>query len=337
MTTIGWKAGAEQFDPQTLLSAAVAAEEAGFDSVDISDHFAPWAEAGQAVFAWTWLGAAAGQTSRITLGTGLTCPILRYNPAIIAQAVATLECLAPGRVYLGVGTGEALNEFPVTGEWPEYNERQSRLAEAIYLIRELVTGEEVSFRGDYYQTHKARLWTRSDRPIPIYVSSLVPDSARFAGRHGDGLLTVGGQPPDHYRDLVSEFEAGARESGKDPSSMPRLIELNVAYSDDANTAVEEMRQYWAGTFVPALFNQKIYTPKDSETNGAAVGMDSIREKMCISSDPEEHIRFARRYTELGFTDLFFHSASPDQDRFVSAYGREVIQKIKSGDREPVGV
>lgn len=181
MVTLGWKAGPEQYPPDELLNYAVVAEQAGFQSIDVSDHFAPWSEAGEACFTWTWLGAAAVKTNSIELGTGLTCPILRYHPAVVAQAAATLECMAPGRVYLCVGTGEALNEFAATGMWPGYTERRERLAEAIKLIRLLWTGHVVTFRGKYYNTRKARLWTRSDRPIPLYVSSMVPGSAHFAG------------------------------------------------------------------------------------------------------------------------------------------------------------
>jgi coenzyme F420-dependent glucose-6-phosphate dehydrogenase len=136
--------------------------------------------------------------------------------------------MAPGRVFLCVGTGEALNEYAATGMWPGYTERQERLAEAIQLIRQLWSGEEVTFRGTYYQTRKAKLWTRSDRPIPLYISSMVPNSARFAGKHGDGLITVGGQQPEEYRQILRNFEAGAQEAQKDAATMPKLIELNVA-------------------------------------------------------------------------------------------------------------
>ena len=256
MVQLGWKAGPEQFPPAELLDYAVAAEKAGFDSIDVSDHFNPWSEAGQAAFPWTWLGAVAARTSRIHMGTGVTCPILRYHPAIIAQAAATLTHLAPGRVYLGVGTGEALNEYAATGEWPEYEERQEMLAEAIDLIRALWSGEEVSFDGAYYTTRKAKLHTPPTSPIPIFVSALVPDSAKFAGQYGDGLFTVGGKKPDLYKQILKNFEDSAREAGKDPSQMPRLIELNVEYTDELDSAIEYQLSHWAGAYVPALFDQK---------------------------------------------------------------------------------
>lgn len=328
MLQLGYKAGPEQYPPTDLLDYAIAAERAGFDSIDVSDHFNPWSEAGQASFTWTWLGAAAAKTERIHMGTGVTCPILRYHPSIIAQAAATLDAMIPGRVYLGVGTGEALNEYAASGEWPGYIERQERLAEAIALMRALWSGKEVTHEGRFYRTRKARLFTPPTRTIPIYVSALVPPSARFAGKHGDGLFTVGGKSPDIYKQIVQEFEAGARSAGKDPSTMPRCIELNAAYTGDTQAAIESMLKYWAGTFVPALFDQKIYTPKMSEQNGEVVGPDTVKKMVCISPDPEDHIKQAQQFIDVGFTHLFFHSAGPDQHGFIEGYARDVLPKLR---------
>jgi coenzyme F420-dependent glucose-6-phosphate dehydrogenase len=328
MLRLGWKAGIEQYRPEELLDYAVAAESAGFDTIDASDHFHPWAEAGQASFVWSWLGAVAARTDRIVLGTGLTCPILRYHPAVIAQAAATMACLAPRRFYLGVGTGEALNEYAATGVWPGYNERRDQLEESIGLMRALWTGEKITHQGEYYETQQAKLYTRPDEPVPIYVSSLVPNSAEFAGRHGDGLLTVGGQEPELYEKIMRSFETGAKDAGKNPAKMPRMIELAVAYTDDEEEAIEERKKYWAGTFVPALFTEKIYTPEMSEQNGKVVGNDTVKKAACISADPEEHVKFARQYVELGFDHLIFHSAGPDQRGFVERYGREVLPLMR---------
>jgi len=324
----GWKAGAEQFSPKELLVCAKAAEVAGFDSIAISDHFHPWAETGEACFAWSWLGAAAVQTENVALGTGLTCPILRYHPAIVAQAAATVASLAPGRVYLAVGTGEALNEYPVTGLWPSYSIRQEMLAEAIELIRQLWMGEAVTFEGKYYQTHKARLYTLPEENIPIYIATKVPGSATFAGKHGDGLLTVGGQEPEVYKEIMKNFEEGAIEAGKDPKKLPRQVEINVAYTDDAAGAVAAHRKYWAGTYVPALFNRKIYTPKESEENGKPVGDETIKKSMCISSKPEDHVAFIQKYLDYGFDEIFLHSSAPDQQAFVEGYGNDVLPQLR---------
>jgi coenzyme F420-dependent glucose-6-phosphate dehydrogenase len=329
MVRFGWKAGAEQYPPRELLEYATLADELGFDLIDVSDHFHPWSDAGQASFVWTWLGAAATQTSRIQLGPGLTCPILRYHPAIVAQAAAALACLAPGRTYLAVGTGEALNEYSSIGAWPGYAERQHRLAEAIELIRALWTGQETTFKGRFYQTRKARIFTLSDAPIPLYISSLAPGSAAFAGKYGDGLLTVGGQPAEVYREMLQCFESGARDAGKDPSQMPRLVEVGVEFTDNRAKAVEVRKRYWAATFLPALYNQKIYTPRMAELNGAVVGDDTVQERVCISTDREEHIRFLQGYIDLGFDHLILHTAGPDQRAFLEAYSPEVLPRLRT--------
>lgn len=329
MVKFGWKAGPEQFPPTELTDYAIEAEKAGFDLLDSSDHFNPWSEEGQASFVWTWLGAVAVQTSKIHLGTGITCPILRYHPSIIAQAAATVSCYAPNRTYLAVGTGEALNEFAATGMWPEYEERQQRLLEAIELIRALWSGEEVTFKGKYYQTHKARLFTPPASKIPLYISTLVPESAGFAGKYGDGLITVGGKQPEMYQQLLKNFERAAREAGKDPSSMPKLIELNVEYTQDTEGAIQAQIQYWAGTYVPALFDQKIYTPKMSQQNGEVVGPDTIKKSACVSPNAEDHIKFVQQYLDLGFDHPILHSAHPNQREFIQRFGKDVLPQLRA--------
>lgn len=334
MLKLGWKAGPEQYQPIELLDYVAAAEDAGFETADVSDHFHPWSEQGHACFTWAWLGAAAVKTKNIELGSGVTCPILRYHPAIIAQAAATVDNFAPGRTYLAVGTGEALNEYASTGSWPDYLERQAMMLEAIKLIRALWTGGEVTFDGTYYATRKARLYTPPKSRIPLYVSSLVPESAAFAGMHGDGLITVANDP-NTTRQIVNNFEEGAREMGKDPKTMHRLIEVSVAYTDDKDAAVRCFNEYWAGAMVPALFNQNIYTPKMSEMNGSVVGRDTVLKKLCISGNPDDHVRFAQQYIDMGFTHLFFHSAGPDQRDFIVGYGKDVLPRIRQRQAQAI--
>jgi coenzyme F420-dependent glucose-6-phosphate dehydrogenase len=328
MLQLGWKAGTEQYPPDELLDYAIAAEEAGFDFIEASDHFHPWAEKGHASFVWSWLGAVTARTRKIALGTGITCPILRYQPAIIAQAAATLAWLAPRRFFLGVGTGEALNEYSAVAAWPGYKVRQAQLAEAIELIRALWAGEKVTHKGIYYQTRQAKLYTLPPEPIPLYISTMVPNSARFAGQHGDGLITVGGEDPDVYRRIFDNFEAAAAEAGKDRSRMPRVIELGSAFAHDPKEAIECRQAYWAGTYIPALFTERIYTPQMSEENGKVVGADTVRQSLCISADPQDHIRFAQQYIDLGFDHLVFHSAGPDQRAFIEAYGKHVLPQLR---------
>ncbi|MFL5626330.1 MAG: TIGR03557 family F420-dependent LLM class oxidoreductase [Ktedonobacteraceae bacterium] len=332
MLQLGYKAAPEQFPPTELLGYAIDAEKFGFDTIDVSDHFHPWSEEGQAAFTWTWLGAAASHTNRIHLGTGLTCPILRYHPAIIAQAAATVSCFAPGRTYLSVGTGEALNEYAATGMWPGYEEREERLLEAIDLIRKLWSGEEVTFEGKYYKTKKARLFTPPAAPIPLYYSALVPRSAQMAGKYGDGLITVGGKKLDLYKQILKNFEDGARQAGKNPANMAKLIELNVEYTNDLEKAIEYQQKYWAGSYIPALYDQKIYTPAMSEQNGEVVGPDAIKKSGCVSGSAEDHIKFATQYIDLGFDQLFFHSAYPDQSTFLQRYAQDVLPSLRQKGR-----
>jgi coenzyme F420-dependent glucose-6-phosphate dehydrogenase len=334
MLKLGWKAGPEQYQPNELLDYVIAAESAGFETVDVSDHFHPWSERGHACFTWAWLGAAAVKTRSIELGPGVTCPILRYHPSIIAQASATVDNFAPGRTYLSIGTGEALNEYSATAAWPDYETRQAMMFEAIQLIRALWTGEEVTFDGTFYSTRKARLYTPPKSRIPLYISSLVPGSAEFAGMQGDGLMTVSSDP-ETTRQIVKNFEDGARSVGKDPGNMPRQIELNVAYTDDKDAAVRCFKEYWAGAFVPALFNQNIYTPKMSEMNGSVVGADSLMRLACISGDPEVHAKFTQKFIDMGFTHIYYHSAGPDQRDFLVGYGQNVLPLIKQRQAEQV--
>jgi len=334
MAYFGWKAGAEQYPPGELLEYAIAAEQAGFDALDVSDHFHPWAEQGQASFAWTWLGAAAARTTRIRLGTGVTCPTLRYHPSIVAQAAATLACLAGDRVFLGVGTGEALNEFSAVGEWPGYKARQAQLEEAIGLMKELWKGEPVTHDGPSFHTHQAKIYSRPQQPIPVYISSLAPQSAYFAGLHGDGLFTVGGEEPDVYQEMLRNFAAGARQAGRDATRLPKLIELSADFTGDKEKAIESRKRFWAGAMVPAMFTQRLHTPALSEKNGKVVGAETIEQAGCISDDPEQHVEYARRYLDMGFDHLFFHSAGPDQRAFIAAYGSKVLPRLKKTAAAP---
>lgn len=329
MLKIGYKVGPEQFPPLQMLEQVIAAEKNGFESIDVSDHFHPWSEEGQACFTWSWLGAAAVSTEIIELGPGVTCPILRYNPAVIAQAAATISSLSGGRTYLAVGTGEALNEYPVTYEWPTFRERQAMMIEAIQLIRNLWTGEKIDFEGCYYRTRQAKLYTLPKNEIPIYISSLVPDSAYLAGYYGDGLITVGGalKMPE-YEQMLSEVRRGATDAGRDFETMPKAVELFVDYTDDIEKSVENFKKYWAGALIPALFLNKIYTPAMSAQNGKVVGKDIIQKSVCISDDPETHIEYAKQYIDAGFTHLYFHSAAEDQIGFIERYGKDILPALK---------
>ncbi len=230
----GYKASAEQFAPAELLELAVAAEAHGLEAVAISDHFQPWRHhGGHSPAALPWLGAAGARLNSARIGTSVLTPTLRYQPAIVAQAFATLGCLYPGRVFLGVGTGEAMNETPVTaGAWPPVKERRLRLAEAIKLMKLLWTEERVDFEGDFYRARRATIYDRPETPVPIYVAASGPLAAKLAGRVGDGFICTSGKDPDLYRELLGKVQEGAEAAGRDAAGIARMIEIKVSYDRD---------------------------------------------------------------------------------------------------------
>ena len=247
---IGYKASAEQFDPTTLAQFAVRAEQVGLDSVFVSDHVQPWrVTGGHAPNALVWLGFAAARTERVTLGTSVLTPTYRYNPVVIAQTFATLGVLAPDRVVLGVGTGEALNEIAIgaieAGHWPDFKERFGRLREAVRLIRALWADEVVDFEGDYYRTQGARIYDRPEQPVPIYIAAGGPTMAKYAGRAGDGFICTSGKGMSLYADkLVPAVAEGRAAAGKPEQGLARMIEIKLSYDPDPVQALENTR-FWA--------------------------------------------------------------------------------------------
>jgi coenzyme F420-dependent glucose-6-phosphate dehydrogenase len=238
--TIGYKASAEQFGPRELVEYAIRAEEVGLDTATVSDHFLPWRhEGGHAPFALAWLGAVGERTSRIRLGTSVLTPTFRYNPAVIAQAFATLGLLYPDRVFLGVGTGEALNEIAVSRrEWPEFKERFGRLREAVDLIRELWTADSVDREGGFYEVVGAQIYDRPDRPVPIYVAAGGPVMAKYAGRVADGLICTSGKGMELYvEQLMPALDEGASAAGRSASEVDRMIEIKISYDRDPEAAL----------------------------------------------------------------------------------------------------
>jgi coenzyme F420-dependent glucose-6-phosphate dehydrogenase len=231
MVTIGWKASAEQFGPRELLEFAVIAEEVGFDSVVVSDHFQPWRHTGgHSPFSFAWLAAAAERTSTVRLGTSVVTPTFRYHPSIVAQAMGTLGCLAPGRVFLGVGTGESLNDRPAIGiEWPDFKERYARLREAVTLMKKLWTEDRVTFEGQYYQTEQATIYDKPEQPIPLYIAAGGATVSRYAGRVADGFICTSGKGKELYSDtIVPAVKEGAEKAGRDWRDIERTIEMKVS-------------------------------------------------------------------------------------------------------------
>jgi coenzyme F420-dependent glucose-6-phosphate dehydrogenase len=326
---LGWKASAEQFDPKTLLDYAVLAEQLGFDSVAVSDHFHPWRDSGgHAPFAFAWLGAAAARTTRVRLGTSVVTPSFRYHPAIVAQALATIAILAPGRVFLGVGSGESMNETPLaTIEWPEPGERLRRLREATKLIKTLWSEDYVTFEGKYFHTTEAKLFDKPREPIPLLIAAGGPQAATFAGREGDGIIVTSGKGAELYRDtLVPAMEKGARDAGRDASKLERMIEMKVSFDHDRTRALEDTRE-WAALALPAEDKAGVEDPREMERRARAAA-DKAHTRFIVSTDPDEHVAKIRPYIEWGFTHLVFHFPGADQERSLRLYAAEVLPRLR---------
>ena len=326
---LGYKASAEQFGPRPLLNFAVEAEACGFDSVWISDHFQPWRHTnGHAPFALSWLGAAGERTQRVLLGTSVLTPTFRYQPAVVAQAFGTLGVLNPGRMILGVGSGESLNEVPVTGgEWPSPRERLARLREAVELIRLLLSKDFVTFEGQYYRTRNATIYDRPEQPIPIYISAGGPVAAKYAGRAGDGFICTSGKGDELYRDkLLPAVEEGAKEAGRDPATIERTIEVKVSFDTDRERALRDTR-IWAALALPAEDKAGVEDPREMERRAEAVA-DQAHGRWLVSDDPDEHLEQIRPYIELGFTHLIFHAPGDDQSRFLQLYAKDILPRIR---------
>jgi coenzyme F420-dependent glucose-6-phosphate dehydrogenase len=329
---IGYKASAEQFDPATLLDFTVEAERRGFELAGVSDHFQPWRHhGGHSPAALPWLGAAGQRTSSMVLGTSVLTPTLRYHPSVIAQAFATLGCLSPGRIFLGVGTGEALNETPVTGgEFPGRKERRLRLAEAVELIRQLWSDERVDFEGEYYRTRKATIYDRPDEPVPIYVAASGPLAAKLAGRMGDGFICTSGKDPALYDELLAKVIEGAEAAGRDPGQIRHMIEIKVSYDRDPERVITNTHP-WAALALKPEQKEGIEDPIEME-RVADANLDQAPSRFICSADPEEVVERIAVYAELGFEELLLHAPGEDQSRFLEQFSADVLPLLR--DRFP---
>lgn len=330
MIKLGYKASAEQFGPSDLLKFACLAEEVGFDSVFVSDHFQPWRHTdGHAPSSLVWLGALAARTSRIVIGTSVLTPTFRYHPAVIAQAFATLACLCPGRVVLGVGTGELLNEVPSTGiAWPEFKERLARLREAIELMRLLWTQERVTFKGQFYQTTNATLYDRPEKPVPIFVSAAGPTVARFVGRTADGFICTSGKAAEFYNQTVMpNLKTGLSSAARSGSSLECMIEMKVSFDTDRVRALEDTR-YWAALALSADEKLSIEDPLQMERMAAELSIERVASRWIVSSNPLDQVERIRPYVNMGFTHLVFHAPGQDQERFLRIYASQVLPLLR---------
>lgn len=330
MTRFGYKASAEQFAPRELLRFSVVAEESGFDSVFVSDHLQPWRHhGGHAPAALPWLGALGGATERIVIGTSVLTPTFRYHPAVVAQAFATLGLLYPGRVVLGIGSGESLNEAPLGVEWPEPKVRFARFKEAIELITLLWSAERVDFDGEYYQVRRATIYDRPETPVPLYIAGSGPAATRLAGRRGDGYITTSGKAPELYTDtLLPAVRAGAEQAGRAVADLDMMLEVKVSFDHDRQRALEDCH-YWGALALTPEEKTGVEDPIEMERLADALPAERAASRFIVSDDPDEHVAAITRYLDLGFTHLVFHAPGPDQERFLRTYGAEILPRLRA--------
>ncbi|MFV0375254.1 glucose-6-phosphate dehydrogenase (coenzyme-F420) [Microbacterium sp.] len=335
MITLGYKASAEQFGPRELVEVAVAAERHGFESVAVSDHFQPWRHnGGHAPFSIAWMSAVGERTSRVRIGTSVMTPTFRYNPAVIAQAFATMGCLYPERIFLGVGTGEALNEvatgFRGAGEqtWPDFKERFARLRESVRLMRALWSGDRTSFEGEYYSTHDASIYDVPDDGIPVYIAAGGPLVAKYAGRAGDGFICTSGKGRELYEDkLVPAVKAGADAARRSFSDIDRMIEIKLSYEETVDAALENTR-FWSPLSLSAEQKHDITDPVEMERVADALPIEQIAKRWIVGNDPEAVVAQIRQYVDWGFTHLVFHAPGGDQERFMTLFERDLAPRLR---------
>jgi G6PDH family F420-dependent oxidoreductase len=307
----------EEHGPAELVRLAAEAESAGFSFACISDHFHPWTDTqGQSPFVWSVLGAIAQCTSRLGLGTAVTCPTIRLHPAIVAHAAATTASLLPDRFFLGVGTGENLNEHITGARWPEFEVRLAQLGEAIRIIRALWSGESTSFHGEFFTVENARLYTLPSAPPPLLVAAAGKTSAEFAARNGDGLITVAPQP-----DVVENF---TRDAAPDA---PRYGQLHVCWAADEHRARETALHYWPNGAIPGSLSQELPTPQHFEQAARLVTADAVADSVVCGPDPQRHLDAIEKFEHAGFDHVFVHQIGPEQKGFLAFYQREILPKV----------
>ena len=320
MPAFGYALSSEEHAPSDLVRNARLAEEAGFEFALISDHFHPWIDRqGHSPFVWSVLGGIAEATDRLRVGTGVTCPTIRIPPAIIAQAAATTAAMMPGRFFLGVGTGENLNEHVLGDKWPDWDVRARMLEESIEVMRELWKGDVTSFEGEFYTVENARLYTLPDEPIPVMVAASGPRAAELAGRLGDGFI---GTAPE--RELLTAFDKGRRGRKR-----PRYGQLTVCWGRDERKARRTAHQMWPTAAIPGESGQELPNPKHFEQLAEIVTEDMIAEQVVCGPDIDKHVKAIRKYVDAGYDHVYVHQIGPDQKGFIEAYARDVLPKLEA--------
>jgi G6PDH family F420-dependent oxidoreductase len=326
---VGYAAMLEQFHPTDAVHYAALAERNGFEGVMAADHFQPWVpQQGQSAFVWNVL-AALGERTAGDFGPGVVAPTFRWHPALVAQASATLSAMYPGRHWLGVGSGEALNEHVTAGYWPETAERINRMFEAVEIIQKLfrasIAGKDVKHSGPYYKLESTRLWTMPPEPPPILVATAGPVTAKRAGRIADGLITVGA-PMEKLGMLLERFDSGAREVGRDPASLARVLQLHLSWAPTDAEAERNALVEWpnGGMRFPKA---DIRSPFDFAQMAKLVRIDDFEGRMVISSDLHRHRLEIQKYLDLGFDRVYLHNVGRNQAEWIEAFGAEVIPDL----------
>ncbi|MEK6440333.1 glucose-6-phosphate dehydrogenase (coenzyme-F420) [Pseudonocardia sp. T1-2H] len=330
---IGYKASAEQFGPRDLVEYAVRAEEVGLDSVWVSDHFLPWRHnGGHAPSALTWMAAVGERTSRVQIGTSVTTPTFRYNPAVMAQTFATMALLYDNRIILGAGTGEALNEIAVSGmEWPDFKERFARLREAVTLMRTLWTETNVDFDGEYYKLVNASIYDRPDTPVPVYIAAGGPVVARYAGRSAEGFICTSGKGMELYTEkLLPAVAEGAAKAERDPAEIDKMIEVKFSYDRDPEAALENTR-FWAPLSLTAEQKHTVDSAEEMERLADELPIEQVAKRWIVASDPDEAVAQIKPYLDAGLNHLVFHGPGHDQERFLAQFTSDVMPRLRALD------
>lgn len=318
----------EQVNAKDLLNDVVIMEQNGLEKCWVSDHYMPWwHDGGYAGATWPWLGAALAKTNRIVIGTAVTAPILRYHPAIVAQVFATLGFMFSDRVFLTVGTGEAVNEVPSGNIWPSNLERFERLKEAIELIKKLWSEEWVDFNGKYYWVKDSNLYTKPAKPIPLYIAAMGPESAKLAGEQGDGLVTNEVNPETLKNRLLPAFKQAVEKSGRDYNGMDKAVFIPASYDQDKQKALQSI-SFWKGAMIKAFFEVDVHDPREIQENGQVVGDDTMEKIAFVISNAEEGIKKIQKYAELGFTDIVLINSSPNRESFVKLLSKDILSQVK---------
>jgi coenzyme F420-dependent glucose-6-phosphate dehydrogenase len=326
---VGYAAMLEQFTPQDVVGYSAHAEQHGFSGVMAADHFQPWVpQQGQAAFVWNVL-TALGERTEGDIGPGVIAPTFRWHPAIVAQASATLAAMYPGRHWLGLGAGEALNEHVFGQYWPEAPERLNMMFEAIEIIQKLfsasIEGRDTKHSGHYYKLETSRLWTMPEEPPEILVATSGPITAKRAGKHVDGLITVGA-PVEKIANLFAKFGAGAREAGKDPDTMPKVLQLHLSWAATDEEALTNAMIEWpnGGMKFP---KGDIRSPFEFEQMAKLVRPEDFEGRMVISSDPDVHRAAIQRFVDLGFDRIYLHNVGRNQQEWIEVFGADVLPKL----------